>query len=244
MDRRRMIKMLESALLLVLAAGVTACNNADNGDLTSADFGEVIQDCCFRGVWTVDDLKADTAEIKVITNYPSRRNWNTVTYWGFPYKAIASIIAPEVNIAEITSFSDAGPISPDQTQLFQMVLDGHGGNINSIMTENVTYNYRCVGISEGNLYLELMLPETGVYGLYLPFIVTTTQGELFAVIATIDHSKSTAILNIFGNSFTNILTVSQIEIFEVGKIQKMTLSPEMKLKFTSIQRTDRATVGN
>ena len=237
MDRKRMIKMLESALLLVLAAGMTACSSNDedvNYD-TMSNVGSSM-DCCFRGVWTVDDVKADTSDIKVITGYPSNRTWNTVEYQGFPYKTIASIIVPDVNIAEITSFSDAGPMSPDKIQLFQMILNGHGGNINSIMTEKYSSVYRCVGMSEGNLYLELMLPKTGVYGLYLPFIVTTNQGELFAVVATVDYSKSTAILNVFGNSFTNILTVSQIEIIKVGKTETKTLSPEMKLKFTSIQR--------
>lgn len=244
MDRKRMIKILESALLLVLAVGITACSSND-GFGNDGMMGNVSNsmECCFRGVWTVDDVKADTTEIKVITDYP-KRNLNTVEYWGFPYKTMASIIVPDVNIAEITSFSDAGPISPDQTQLFQMVLDGHGGNINSIMTENYSSIYRCVGMSEGNLYLELRQPETSIFGLYLPFIVTTNQGEQFAVVATIDHSQSTAILNIFGDNFTNILTVSQIEIIKVGKIETKTLSPEMKLKFTSIQRTDRATVGN
>ena len=237
MDRKRMIKMLESALLLVLAAGMTACSSNDedvNYD-TMSNVGSSM-DCCFRGVWTVDDVKADTTDIKVITGYPSNRTWNTVEYGGFPYKTIASIIVPDVNIAEITSFSDAGPMSPDKIQLFQMILNGHGGNINSIMTEKYSNVYRCVGMSEGNLYLELMLPKTGVYGLYLPFIVTTNQGELFAVVATVDYSKSTAILNVFGNSFTNILTVSQIEIIKVGKTETKSLSPEMKLKFTSIQR--------
>lgn len=245
MDRKRMIKMLESALLLVLAAGITACSSNDEfGNKGMMGNVSNSMECCFRGVWTVDDVKADTTVIKVITGYPSKRTWNTVEYWGFPYKAIASIIVPDVNIAEITSFSDAGPMSPDKIQLFQMILNGHGGNINSIMTEYFSSIYSCVGMSEGNIYLELMLPETGVYGLYLPFIVTTNQGELFAVVATVDHSKSKAILNVFGDNFTNILTVSQIEIIKVGKIEKRTLSPEMKLKFTSIQRIEPATVGN
>jgi hypothetical protein len=243
-----MIKMLESVLLaMALTAGVTACSN-DEESSHSGD-GQISinihsMDRSFSGVWTVDNVKADTTDVRVMIGNSSGKYKYTVTYRGFPYKAIAGIIAPDVHIADITSYSDAGPLSPDKTQLFQSILDGHGSNINSVMTENYLNDYRCVGVSESTLYLELLLPETGVSVLYIPFIVTTNQGELFAVVATLAPSKSTANLNVFEDTFINILTVSQIEIIKNGETQITTLSPEMKLKFTSIKKIEPATVGN
>lgn len=210
MNRTKLLKMLESALMMVLAAGVMSCSkDHDYYDESISEYKpdnpSVTLSYSYRGVWAVDGVIADTVNVDVCVNPETEtENKNLVAFSGFPYRAIVSKVASEVNVTEITDSMHIG--------------------------------CRCIGISETAIYLELF-PGRDVSDLYLPFTLTTDKGEVFSVTATLVPSWSTATVNIRGESFTTILTVSQVEMVLNGEKKIKTLSPEMKMKFTSIQRT-------
>jgi hypothetical protein len=81
-----------------------------------------------------------------------------------------------------------------------------------------------------------MMPSETYSTIYLPFVVTKDDGTLMAVVLTIAPTESTALLDRSGASFTNILTVTQIETIIDGQKEIQTLNPTMQLKFTSIER--------
>lgn len=243
MDRKGLIKKLESTLLvLVLAVVITACSkDEDNPDAVSINpegTTLISLDHSYRGLWMVDDVKADTSDIRVI----STDNKFSVTFEGLPYKAIASRIFPDVNVAKITnSMIVGGPLSPDEAMLLQTIIDH--GDVYNCMETFVANDYRFVGMSQTAIYLELMSGRD-VSVLYLPFVVTTDQGEVFSVTATLVPSKSTVLVSSYEPILTSLLTVSQIEIVRNGEKQIKTLSPEMQLKFVGHQITKYTTVGN
>ena len=259
MDRKRILKLLGSALLMtVLAAGLTACSKDDEEE-DEIQLSFQYLERSFRGVWTVDDAEVDTTDvwIEIDNNRPNKYYRNYVAYWGFPYKAIINEIYPDIKISKILHWKNMSPDNGEEVnQLFDSMLQTiserggnsrfEGGNnpIASIMINTCLNPYRYVGISGSTLYFELRPPFETVPILFLPFIVTTEEGEIIGVIATVSYSNSTAILDISGDTFSSTITLSQVEIIKDGEKQIKTLSPEMRLKYTSFQKIESPTVGN
>lgn len=201
-------------------------------------------ECNFRGVWTVDDVSADTVDVNVRTgvNIIDYGVINTVAFYGFPYRAMTKKILPEVNIAKITtSMIVGGPLPADEAMLLDAII-AHGDNYNCI-GNYVSEEYRCIGLSENAIYLELK-PGQDYAVQFLPWVVTTAQGDTFPMVATIVPDKSTATLDTKGETFSSTLTVSQVEYKVSGETVIKKLNPEIKLKYTSIEKIALATLGN
>lgn len=259
MDRKSILKLLGSALLMtVLAAGLTACSKDDEDEDEIQLYFQYLERS-FRGVWTVDDVKADTTDvwIEIDNNRPNKYYSNYVAYWGFPYKAIINKIKPDIKIAQILHWRNMPLDTVSVTnQLFDFMIQTiskRGGDsrieegnnpIASIMVNTSLNPYRNVGVSGSTLYFELRPPYETVPVLFLPFIVITDGGEIYGVIATVSYSNSTAVLDLIGETFSSTLTLSQVEIIKDGDMQTKTLSPEMRLKYTSFQTIESPTVGN
>ena len=258
MDRKRVLKLYGSALLvMVLTAGLTACKDGDDEDEIQLSFQYLERS--FRGVWTVDDVKTDTTDVWIeIDNNRGNKNYkNYVAYWGFPYKAIISNIYPDIKISQILHWRNM-PLDTVSVanQLFDFMIQTiskRGGDsrieegnnpIVSIMVNTSLNPYRNVGVSGSTLYFELRPPYDTVPVLFLPFIAITDQGDTIGVIATVSYSNSTAILDVIGDTFSSTITLSQVEIIKDGDMQTKTLSPEMRLKYTSFQTIESPTVGN
>lgn len=98
-------------------------------------------------------------------------------------------------------------------------------------------------MSEKSLYLEFTQTE-----LYLPFVVTTDEGQLIPVTAVIQPSMSKSVLNVDGSLFTCTLTVTKVEYTEISEYDEVVweakLEPEIRLKYTSIKQIDRSSSGN
>ena len=257
MDIKRVLKLYGSALLvMVLTAGLTACKDGDDEDEIQLSFQYLERS--FRGVWTVDDVKTDTTDVWIeIDNNRGNKNYkNYVAYWGFPYKAIISNIYPDIKISQILHWKNMYPDAGIANQLFDFMIktiSKRGGNsridegnnpIVSIMINTSLNSYRNVGVSGSTLYFELRPPYETVPVLFLPFIVITDRDETIGVIATVSYSNSTAILDIIRDTFSSTITLSQVEIIQDGDMQTKTLSPEMRLKYTSFQTIESPTVGN
>ena len=241
MERNKLLKLFGSALLvMMLTAGFTACSkDEDNSDDSNQmEYALASMDVTYRGVWMVDDVKADTGDVRVkirVKDGPSTDNKVYLTFHTLPLKVI-----PDVNIAKIGQYMYGVEMlsSPDWAWLLEANHD-HAQN-SSLLTSSLK-QYRCVGISQDAAYLEFK----DVSVVYLPFVVITDQDELIFVTATIIPSKSKSLLYLSNPTFTSLLSVSQIEIARKGgDMQIKTFSPEMMLKYTGYQITNNPTVGN
>ena len=257
--------------LLVITLAVTSCSKG-NDDVTESGLRYDMPkpnydnptttipslDYSFRGVWTVDNSATDTVDVRVITgeNVPKYGAdgktpigfiyKNYIAYNGFPYMAIMKKIAPDVKVAKITHDMRVGGLLPADEALLLKTIVAHGDNYSCIETY-VAKEYLCEGISESSLYLVLKPAEDQLL-LYLPFVVTTDQGKLISVTATVHPNYSKAVLKTDGTTFTSTLTLTHIEYKEVSEFDEVTkemkLEPEMTLKYTSIKRIDSPLSGN
>lgn len=240
---------MAAMMLIGLMAGLVSCSKekedaimyddkTENQIFNEADFPSLIGS--FRGVWSVDNVSADTVDVDVsITNY-GRTCY--VSFLGFPFKAIAERVLPETKVVKVTHDMIIGaPLPSDEAMYLQNLID-HGDNYNCIQTV-MAVDYRMVGISHNTAYLELSPGRDFSYR-YLPFVVTSDKGEMYPVTAYIIPSKSTAYLDTNGETFSCLLVVSQIETKVDGEMKLKKFDPELKVRYTSIKRIERATVGN
>nr|AGH14089.1 hypothetical protein [Prevotella sp. Sc00044] len=220
--------------LLIVLATLLSCNpgsdelNAGNQQLNPTEVPTL--DYSFKGVWTVDNVKGDETYTRVATNYMGN---NYVACEAYPFAAIMDKFLPEVKVAKFTANAPYGSTPSAEEELWMQTMMNHDSN--RCLESFLAVPYRCIGYSEQSIYLEMMPSVT--YGtIYLPFVVTKEDGTLMAVVLTIAPTESTALLDRNGTSFTNILTVTQIETIIDGQSEVKTLSPMMQLKFTSIER--------
>lgn len=243
-------KLLAPLLMLLL---ITACSTGGVEDSEAAiryptmDNNNVRTDipsldCNFRGVWTVDGVTTDTVDANVLTNRKQYGGKNYVAFLGFPFETIAKKAISGIEIAKITNTtSDGGPLPEDEALFLQAIID-HGDGYNCMETY-VSKEFRLIGFSESTIYLELM-PGPDYSVLYLPFVVTTTQGEMFSVTAAIAPTMSTATIDSKGETFSCVLTVPKVEVKRGEELVVNKMEPELKMKYTSIKRVEYATVGN
>lgn len=265
-----MMKKLLFSMAVVALTAMSSCSKGDSDDIYELAYNMPKPsydnpsttipslDYSFHGVWTVDNSAADTVNARVITGEKIPKSWadgktpigfiykNYIAYDGFPYMAIMKKIAPDVKVAKITYDMRVGGLLPADEALLLKTIVAHGDNYSCIETY-VAKEYLCEGISESSLYLVLKPAEDQLL-LYLPFVVTTDQGKLISVTATVHPNYSKAVLKTDGTTFTSTLTLTHIEYKEVSEFDEVTkemkLEPEMTLKYTSIKRIDSPLSGN
>lgn len=265
-----MMKKLLFSMAVVALTAMSSCSKGDSDEIYELAYNMPKPsydnpsttipslDYSFQGVWSVDHSASDTVNARVITGEKipkSGANGNTpigfiynnyIAYDGFPYMAIMKKIAPDVKVAKITQDMRVGGFLPADEALLLKTIVAHGDNYSCIETY-VAKEYLCEGISESSLYLVLKPAEDQLL-LYLPFVVTTDQGKLISVTATVHPNYSKAVLKTDGTTFTSTLTLTHIEYKEVSEFDEVTkemkLEPEMTLKYTSIKRIDSPLSGN
>lgn len=187
-------------------------------------------DYSFKGVWTVDDIKGIETYARTLIDF---KGSNYVSYETFPFTAIMEKLLPEVKVSQISNSAPSSSTPTPEEELWIQTLMNHGSE--RCLDSNLAVPYRCIGISELSIYLEMM-PNVTYGTLYLPFIVTKDDGKLMAVVLTIAPTESTALLDRTGASFSSRLTVTQIETVINGQSETRTLNPIIQLNFTSIER--------
>lgn len=225
MDGKRWIELLGSALLLiVLTAVVTACSKEED------DYEAILVDahavnnvpsmnCSFFGVWTVDDMVADTVSVDVrIGRDKNYERGNDVAFNGFPYQAIINLLYPGKKIDSITDKIPSGLL------------------------------LRFVGLSNKALYFEFLPIETqSLDPRVLHFEAKLDDGKIVSVLLRFVPSKSKAIIDTNGETFSCAIPIDLITYYEQEGMDAVIMEkkpdPEMKLQFTSIQRIE-GTVGN
>ena len=206
--------------------------------------------CSFCGTWMVDEVSADTTDVRVATAQSTTtfQYSNFVEFYGFPFKEMMKRMLPEVKVAKITcETSDGMSMSDDAEALYSILLAKHENAHKQCLLIGVGQALNCVGISEKTLYLEFALSSFNSE-LYLPFVVTTDEGKQISVTAFVQLSLSKAVLATDGSSFTCTLTVPYVEYTESSEPDAITkelrLESEMKLKYISIKRIEYPLSGN
>ena len=194
----------------------------------------------FRGIWAVDDVSGDTTDVRIATT----QSMGFVGFHGFPIKEMMKRMLPKVKVAKITDYEmDELGWLPDDEVLYSNMLSKYEDALTQCLQSGVGQTIRCVGMSEKSLYLEFTQTE-----LYLPFVVTTDEGQLIPVTAVIQPSMSKSVLNVDGSLFTCTLTVTKVEYTEISEYDEVVweakLEPEIRLKYTSIKQIDRSSSGN
>ena len=187
-------------------------------------------DYTFKGVWTVDDIKGIETYARTLIDF---KGSNYVACATFPFAAIMEQLLPDVKVAKISDSAPSSSTPTPEEELWIQTLMDHGSD--RCLEANLAVPYRCIGLSEQSIYLEMM-PNVTYGTLYLPFIVTKDDGKLMAVVLTVAPTQSTALLDKAGASFSSRLTVTQIETIVDGQSETRTLNPTMQLNFTSIER--------
>jgi hypothetical protein len=225
MDGKRWIELLGSALLLiVLTAVVTACSKEEDdyeATLVAAHAVNIVpsMNCSFLGVWTVDDIVADTVGVDVrIGRDKNYERGNDVAFNGFPYQAIINLLYPGKKIESITDKIPSGLL------------------------------LRFVGFSNKALYFEFLSIETqSLDPRVLHFEAKLDDGKIVSVLLRFVPSKSKAIIDTNGETFSCAIPIDLITYYEQEGMDAVIMEkkpdPEMKLQFTSIQRIE-GTVGN
>jgi hypothetical protein len=225
MDGKRWIELLGSALLfIVLTAVVTACSKEEDDYVVPLVAAHAVNNvpsmnCSFFGVWTVDDMVADTVSVDVrIGRDKNYERGNDVAFNGFPYQAIINLLYPGKKIDSITDKIPSGLL------------------------------LRFVGLSNKALYFEFLPIETqSLDPRVLHFEAKLDDGKIVSVLLRFVPSKSKAIIDTNGETFSCAIPIDLITYYEQEGMDAVIMEkkpdPEMKLQFTSIQRIE-GTVGN
>jgi hypothetical protein len=225
MDGKRWIELLGSALLfIVLTAVVTACSKEEDDYVVPLVAAHAVNNvpsmnCSFFGVWTVDDMVADTVSVDVrIGRDKNYERGNDVAFNGFPYQAIINLLYPGKKIESITDKIPSGLL------------------------------LRFVGFSNKALYFEFLPIETqSLDPRVLHFEAKLDDGKIVSVLLRFVPSKSKAIIDTNGETFSCAIPIDLITYYEQEGMDAVIMEkkpdPEMKLQFTSIQRIE-GTVGN
>ena len=248
MNRKKHLKWMASLLIVMLAGACSTGEdeemlveqpiNIPDTDNASTSVPKLMYR--FRGIWTVDEVSADTTRVRVATAQP----WSSVEFYGFPIKEMMKRMLPKVKVAKITDYEmDELGWLPDDEVLYSNMLSKYEDALTQCLQSGVGQTIRCVGLSEKSLYLEFTQTE-----LYLPFVVTTDEGQLIPVTAVIQPSMSKSVLNVDGSLFTCTLMVTKVEYTEISEYDEVVweakLEPEIRLKYTSIKQIDRSSSGN
>lgn len=254
MDRNRFIKWL-GVLLAVLV--VCACSkegndhyegivdnmyNNPNEYYIGIDDRGIYANESYTGLWSIGYEIVDSADVTFMAK--GKDHPYLLDFSWFPYKAIAKLVAPDVNVSQIQYLGN-GSGSPSDSLLIKMFTYLGLYADMTYAARNPTNFLRFLGRSKEVFYFELYPNKNTSPFLYLPFVVTTDKGEVIGIIPAFSYTDSMVILDYnMNNSFSCVLTIPQIEVIRNGVTELKQLSPELKLKYTSIKQIDRKPGGN
>lgn len=224
MSMKRLIELLGLALLVMVSAtGVTACSK--EGDVAGINYTNPEEsinpsmNCSFIGVWSVDDIVADTVDVDIAIGSKGAYQ-NYVSFYGFPYQAIVNMIMSGKKVMQVRNYVPSIPME-----------------------------MRSVGYSDKTLYFEFEgIPTQSFDPQVLHFDVTFEDGKEMGMSLHYVPGKSVATIDSKGENFSCVILIDQIVYYEEEgqdtNIMEKKLDHEIKLKYISIQRIKGATVGN
>ena len=178
----------------------------------------VSQGYTYEGIWLVNDVKAETADVSVnVDNNGDQYGGSSgsASFLGFPFQTITDLVLPGATVSSIPN--------------------------------TIAIPMRYAGYSDSAFYLEFtpmyyssMDPQSIFYKVILK------DGKEVGITVHMVTEKSSVILNRGGETFSCIIPVDKIICSEsAGDIFiEKPFYPEMELRYTSINRMKGSTVGN
>ena len=178
----------------------------------------VSQGYTYEGIWLVNDIKAETADVSVNVDNNGDKyggSYGSVSFFGFPFQTITDMVLPGATVSSIP-------------------------NSIAIPMRYVGYSDNAYYLEFTPMYLSSMDPQNIFYKVILE------DGKEIGLTLHMVTEKSSVILNSEGGTFSCIIPVDRILCSEgAGVIYKeIPFDPEMQLRYTSINRVKGSTVGN
>ena len=191
------------------------CNMSDYGFYSNIEKNGLAEEYLYyHGVWSVDGISADTANVQV---YISKDSY--VTFSGFPYQAMIDKLFPGQKIKRIKSpIQEKLPLRiigySDKIAYFEFV---------PIYTQS---------IDSRSIYFIVLLEDGREVGISVLFVPDKSNATLNVIADTFNGVLSADI--IVGSEWSGGEQV----------INEKKFDPEIKLRYTSIKRMEKGTGGN
>ena len=251
-----MIKLFKYALLATGCFFVTAFSVGETDDddvmmdsgLGNAGNPEYVG--YYGGVWTIDGETVSAEPLVLSTPAPSCviMGFDQTPYLSFaefPFKAIAKMLFPNVDIAKITALIPYGESADEEQRLLWQIDSLYACQGDNAMKAIVKTRLRQVGYSEDMAYLELMPDGENAYVHYAA-VATTTTGNRFVLVAdvatwrTLNTSSgvSTVSMSLTHPSMSLLLVLKSLKCYDSNlKLIEETTIPERLLRFNSNRKS-------
>ena len=195
---------------------------------STIDYGPIKASYHFDGIWMIDEIMGDTLEARLTVRGEDK--YCFISFYGLPYESIMKKVSPETKVKWIDQiFRGWQAIGKLWDEIYKRC------SIDEIIKPYDERPFRCIGLSDNAVYMELM--ESEKYGKrHLPFIVIDKNENLMGVILTITPTESIAVMDRNGASLSCVLSVTQIETIVNGESQIKNLNPAMQLKYTGAKK--------
>lgn len=241
-------------MIAVLTAGMALCSSCTNEHdddqeksyadffMPQGDFQEMTG--TYKGIWAVEGRVIDTLSISLFFD------GNTyIAFYGFPYEAFVRQFCPDVDDYTVTDSAPLGIQLVKEEAFWLKTLVAYGDdsvcleNYLGVPINNADYsvNNKCysmnnIGYSEQMVYYELPAVRGAAFR-YLPFVVTPSNGDYFALVTYIVPGSSIVSIYHQLGVVTCQLVVSQADIVDQqGNVTKCELPSDMLLTFTSMEK--------
>ena len=239
-------------MIAVLTAGIALCSSCtnehdDDQRYVEMNMPQVIPKemaGTYKGIWTVKGKIIDTLSI-CLSFYDN----GFIAFYGFPYEAFVRQFCPEVGDYTVTDSAPLGIQLDNEEAFWVNTLVAYGDNevcltnylrlpMNNAgySVNNKCYSMNNIGYSEQMVYFELPAVRGAAFR-YLPFVVTPSNGDYFALVPYIVPGSSVVTIYRKLGVVTCQLVVSQADIVgQQGNVTKCELPSDMLLTFTSMEK--------
>ena len=258
---------MKTACLTIMMVGMYACSNGNdenvgNNFVPEIEPKEYLQQFNgkYTGVWWMNDVKTEAdnvfyLEYEKISQMPNviyyNKNVNPsyvdfhfnsqystpyIDFYEFPFKAIARQLYPDIEIAYLTIDIQIGaPLDPEEKLYSKIRLEAENSGENSIF-RYYSMPLEIVGYSENACYNNFH-PIVGMAYLRMPFVVTTKDGNYFAMVLDTVPDKSTVSVDIVTETISCNIIIRQIEIYDKDMQKSIrSLDQDIKLTFISTEK--------
>ena len=157
-----------------------------------------------------------------------------IEYLEFPWTPVIKQIFPDIDIAYFTNeLAWGGSYNQEEKLLFSISHEAEQSGDKSLKSDALSL----VGYSDNMIYYERRYGiETG-YTRSGPIVITTKDGNYFAIVLNLVNATSTVTLDLSSKTLICASHIKQVEIIDKdGNNTIKTLNPEIKLTFTSTEK--------
>ena len=169
-------------------------------------------------------------------HYNSQQTTIYIGFYEFPFKAIARQLFPDIEIAYLTIKTQVGvPFDPEEKLYSNICHEAENSGDNDICLF-YSMSWEILGYTENALYYNYH-PTVGMAYIRMPYVVTTKDGNYFAMVLDILPDKSTVSVDIAPKTISCNIIIRQIEIYDKDMQKSIrSLDQDIKLTFISTEK--------